>query len=166
MAANSRTGRSETPRRASQRGAVLLMVLLFILVVTAGASSFAESMRGKLRREKEEELLFVGDQYRRAIASYYGMVPPGGRRSLPQNLEDLISDSRFPTPVQHLRRMYPDPLTSKVDWIVLTAPAGGIVGVKSPSAGSPMKVSGFPPLYSSFAGHTWYAQWEFRVQYP
>lgn len=149
--------------KGRQQGAVLLVVLLFVLVSTLGASSLVEMHQTQTRREKEEQLLFAGDQYRRAIASYYGMVPPGGARALPKSIEDLLNDQRFTKPVQHLRRAYPDPMTGRVDWVLVQG-VGGLVGVRSRSTMEPFKKSGFAPGYQLFENSTSYAQWEFVIK--
>jgi type II secretory pathway pseudopilin PulG len=149
--------------RSRQQGAVLLVVLLFVLVTTLGASSLVEMHQTQTRREKEEQLLFAGDQYRRAIASYYGMVPPGGARALPRTIEDLLNDQRFTKPVQHLRRAYPDPMTGRVDWELVQG-VGGFVGVRSRSTMEPFKKSGFEMRYRIFENRASYAQWEFVIK--
>lgn len=154
------------PRRAGlhrQQGAVLLIVLLFVLLTTLGASSMVEMHQTQTRREKEEQLLFVGDQYRRAIASYYGVTPPGGARSLPKSIDDLLNDQRFPTPMQHLRRAYPDPMTGRADWAFIRQ-GGGIAGVRSQSAQEPIKKNGLPNHYKHFELSKSYADWMFTVQ--
>lgn len=148
-----------------QQGAVLLVVLLFVLVSTLGASSLVEMHQTQTRREKEEQLLFVGDQYRRAIASYYSMVPPGGARVLPKSIDDLLNDQRFTKPVQHLRRAYPDPMTGKLDWELVKG-VGGFMGVRSRSTMGPMKKSGFAQGYQMFENSTSYTQWVFVIKMP
>lgn len=82
---------------------VLLAVLLLILVLTLGASGMVQLYQTQTRREKEQQLLFAGDQIRRAIASYYGTIPSGGARQLPTNLEDLLDDPRTSPTKHHLR---------------------------------------------------------------
>lgn len=150
---------------ARQSGAVLLIVMLFVLVSTLAASTLVQSYQTQTRREKEEQLLFVGDQYRRAIASYYGVVPPGGARSLPQSIENLLNDQRFPTPMQHLRQAYPDPMTGKADWVLVRA-GTGIAGVHSRSTLEPFKQSGFELRYRVFEGKKSYEDWVFVVATP
>jgi type II secretory pathway pseudopilin PulG len=142
---------------------VLLIVLLFVLLTTLGASSMVQMHQTQTRREKEEQLLFVGDQYRRAIASYYGVTPPGGARSLPRSIDDLLNDQRFPTPMQHLRQAYPDPMTGKVDWVFVRS-GSGISGLRSQSTLEPIKKNGFPDLYKRFEVGTSYADWVFGLQ--
>lgn len=147
---------------AGQGGAVLLIVMIFVLVSTLAASTLVQSYQTQTRRQKEEQLLFVGDQYRRAIASYYGVVPPGGARSLPQSIENLLNDQRFPTPIQHLRQAYPDPMTGKSDWVLVRA-GSGVAGVHSRSTLEPFKQGGFEQRYRSFEGKLSYADWVFTV---
>ncbi len=159
------TGRRATPSpdsRGGQRGAVLLMVLVFVLGMTLAAGTLVQSYQTETQREREEELLFVGDQYRRAIASYANTVAPGGARSLPQSLEDLLHDNRFPTPRRHLRRLYPDPMTGQADWVLVRS-GTGIIGVHSRSERQPLKQSGFPQRYQFFERQPRYAGWVFAA---
>lgn len=168
MALPSTEQGSATGKRAhrrGQRGAVLLIALIFILVMTMGATTLVEVQQTAARREREQELLFVGDQYRRAISSYYAAVPPGGTRALPRSIEDLLSDNRFATPLHHLRRAYPDPMTGQLDWILILGP-GGFVGVRSRVAEEAIKKTGFPRVYSQFEGSHTYAEWTFSAVYP
>lgn len=151
-------------QRRQQSGVVLLVILLFVLMTTMAAGTMVQMAQTQTQREKEEQLLFVGDQYRRAIASYYNTMPPGSTRSLPSSLDALLSDQRFPTPVQHLRRIYEDPMTGTVEW-GLVMERGGIAGVYSRSEKGPFKTSGFAPLYKSFEGKSSYADWKFVIKF-
>jgi type II secretory pathway pseudopilin PulG len=160
---NTNRPRNSQAPKCEQTGVVLLTVLLFVLMTTMAAGSMVQMYQTQTQREKEEQLLFVGDQYRRAIASYYNTIPPGSARTLPSSLEVLLNDQRFPTPVQHLRRMYEDPMTGTKDW-GLVSQGGGIAGVYSPSDKSPFKTAGFAPMYKSFEGKTAYTDWKFVVK--
>lgn len=142
---------------------VLLTILLFVLMTTLGAGTMVQMVQTQTQREKEEELLFIGDQYRRAIASYYNTMPPGAARALPSNLEALLSDERFSTPKQHLRRIYADPMTGTTEWGLVTN-GGGISGVFSLSDRAPFKTSGFLPAYKEFEGKGSYSDWKFEVK--
>jgi type II secretory pathway pseudopilin PulG len=143
-------------------GVVLLAVLLFVLVSTLGAGSLFQMHQTQSQRDREEQLLFAGDQYRRAIISYYNTIPPGGTRSLPQSLDDLLNDHRFPTPLQHLRREYPDPMTGKPDWELILV-KGRIGGVRSSSNQPTLKKAGFGKDYKQFEGSSQYADWVFAI---
>jgi type II secretory pathway pseudopilin PulG len=150
-------------RHRHENGVVLLTVLVFILVMTMAASSLVVVYQTQMQREKEQQLLFAGAQLRRAIASYYNIVPAGGARSLPPSLEVLLSDNRFPTPIQHLRRIYVDPMTGRPDW-VLIRDGRGIVGVSSQSARPVIKKRGFGKGLEHLADKDVYSEWTFAIE--
>jgi type II secretory pathway pseudopilin PulG len=114
------------------------------------------------QREREQELLFVGNQYRQAIQRYYFSAPPGTARTLPSALEDLLEDNRYPVPVRHLRRLYPDPITGTVEWGVLRI-GQRIAGVHSLSTKRPVKRAGFAPDDQQFHDKPAYSDWIFAV---
>src|SRR5512142_3142860 len=114
-----------------QRGFTYVAVLLSVAVMAAALAAAATVYSQSARREKEAELLFVGDQYRQAIRSYYERTP-GGAKRYPRKLEDLLEDVRYPALMRHLLRLYPDPVTGGPMQPV-EAPGGGIMGVASPS---------------------------------
>lgn len=112
------------------------------------------------RREKEVELMFVGEQFRQAIGSYYENSP-GMPKRYPDTLEKLLADGRFPTIRRHLRKIFFDPMTSKSGWGLVRKPGLGIVGVHSLSSQKPFKRANFPGRYGSFADALSYQDWEF-----
>ena len=57
--------------KKSQRGFTYMAFLLFIAVAGGGLAAYGEIASHAAQREKEAELLFRGEQYRDAIASYY-----------------------------------------------------------------------------------------------
>ncbi len=148
-----------------ESGVVLLVILLFVLLTTLAAGGMVQIYQTQTQREKEEQLLFVGHQYQRAIAAYYNTFPGGRAHSLPTSLDALMQDTRFATPVQHLRQLYPDPMTGKADW-VLVMQGGGIVGVHSASTQAPIKVSGFVERDKTLESKASYADWVFVVKPP
>lgn len=147
---------------ARQSGLVLLAVLIFLLLTSLGVSAMVELERTNTQRAKEKDLLFVGDQYRRAIQSYYSSAPAGKSQSLPRSLDDLLEDKRFPMPVRHLRRLYPDPMTGKTDWVIVQG-ANGIIGVHSRSRLTAFMKWGFPVQYREFQIRETYAEWVFTI---
>lgn len=147
----------------SQRGLVLLTMFVFVFMVTLGATALVQVHKTQTQREREQQLLFVGEQYKRAIASYYNTIGPGGQRALPQSLDDLVVDRRFPTAIHHLRRIYPDPMTGQADWHVIRS-ARGISGVRSASESETIKRGGFPARFESFDGKSRYSEWVFAIQ--
>lgn len=143
---------------------VVLLALLFVLVLAEIAAMAALQVSSTTRqREQELELLFVGDQYRQAITHYYFAAPRGQGRLLPARLEDLLDDHRFPLPVQHLRRLYADPITGSTDW-GLVKQGDRIIGIHSLSNAQPRKQAGFDASHSAFTGKSTYQDWVFSFQ--
>jgi type II secretory pathway pseudopilin PulG len=112
------------------------------------------------QREKEQELLFVGDQFRRAITAYY-IHAPNKQQPYPTSLEDLLKDPRYPATRRYLRRMYRDPVTGSAEWGLMKRPNGGIFGVYSLSDQAPIKRSNFGFADREFSGKAKYADWIF-----
>ena len=110
-----------------------------------------------MKIEKESELLFRGRAYMKAIESYYYASPQ--RKEYPQALEDLLIDPRFPMK-RHIRKLYEDPLTGKMDWRVIRN-SEGIVGVVSRVTDAPLKSSNFPTGLEGLEGASSYSQWFF-----
>jgi type II secretory pathway pseudopilin PulG len=143
-----------------QRGFTFIGVLIVSAVIGVGLAGLGQVWSVQAQRERERELLFVGDQYRAALLSYSASTPAGKPRS-PRDLEDLLDDKRHPVTRRHLRQLYPDPLTGKADWETVRSPDGGIVAVHSRHAGSPMKVGNFPRHFSMFETAATYRDWVF-----
>lgn len=145
-----------------------LMLIVVIMGITLAAVAEVWSMAQK--REKEQQLLFVGDQFRRAITQFY-QRPPSGPLRYPASLDDLLRDPRFPGVRRYLRKIYVDPITGTTDWGVLKGPNGEILGVYSRSDDEPAKKSNFKRADAAFEGKTKYSDWVFlavpkRSTYP
>lgn len=155
--------RSPQPGRYDS-GLVLLGVLLLLSLAALSALVAGEVWATAVRREREEQLLFVGEQYRRAVESYY-RATPGRVKTLPNSLSVLLEDDRFPMPIRHLRRLYADPLNEQAEWGLVKIDSG-IVGVYSSSTSTPLKRRGFPVRYAHFEDAKDYRQWRFVFQVP
>jgi hypothetical protein len=124
-----------------------------------GLALVGEVWETAAKREKETELLFVGNQYRRAIALFYEKTP-GGVKRYPRALEELLKDPRQPGTERYLRQLYPDPLGSK-EWGIVKAPDGGVAGVFSLSEEKPLKTGNFKVRDAGFEAAQRYADWKF-----
>ncbi len=144
---------------AAQGGFAYLAVLLFIAVFGAISAGVVAAGSGMARRAAEDDLLFVGAQFRNAIRSYYESGAGGRRYAL--SFEELLRDKRAPGVLRHLRRVYPDPMTGKEDWGLVLGPEGGIIGVYSKATGTPLKTDGFAPEFPAFTGQQKYSDWVF-----
>jgi len=148
-----------TPSAARSGGFTYVWLLVVVAVMAAGLAAIGEVAATAAKREREAELLFIGDEFARAIAEYSASSP--GAPQYPQKLEQLLADNRYPNARRYLRRIYPDPMTGRADWGLVRGPGGGIVGVHSQSMERPLKTANFPQGYESFAGATVYSAWRF-----
>jgi type II secretory pathway pseudopilin PulG len=148
-----------------QRGFTYIAVLLAVAVIGIGLAATGVVWSQVQQREKEVELMFVGDQFRQAIRFYYERTP-GALKRYPQTLEELLADARYPQPQRYLRRLYADPLTGKPEWGLIAAPGGGIMGVYSLSTATPLKSANFTQDNRTFHGAKTYAEWRFFYEAP
>jgi type II secretory pathway pseudopilin PulG len=150
--------------RLRQSGFTYLYVLMLIALIGMGLAAAGTLWRTDAQRAREAELLFIGDQYRQAIRSYYELDPAQPR--LPQTLDDLLEDRRRPDIVRHLRRAWRDPFTGDAFALITTPDPQGIVGVHSQGTGHPFKKAGFLPKDEAFAEAASYAEWRFTYTPP
>jgi len=157
-----RSTREAFPRKPlNEGGYAYVMVLAAVVILGILAETAVSLISTQVKRDREEELLFRGSAYQQAIQDYYLSTPPGGV-SYPQNLQDLLSDPRFPGRKRHIRILYPDPMGK--DWNLVKGPGGVIQGVVSPSHEKPLKQAGFPASWASFEGAQHYSDWIFMFQ--
>lgn len=137
------------------------MGLLFAVALAGVALAATGTLWSTQRqREREQELLFVGDQIRKAIGSYYERSP-GTVKKYPAKLDDLLKDNRFIGVQRHLRQHYVDPLTNSKQWGLVAAPEGGVMGVYSLATDTPIKQAGFAERDAEFEGKSRYSDWKF-----
>jgi len=146
--------------RQRQAGLTYLTILFVIAVAGIVLANAGVNWSQANQREKELELLFVGNEYRQAIMQYYERTP-GTIKRYPANLEDLLTDSRYNPPQHYLRKLYRDPIVNQKQWCIIAAPEGGIMGVQSLSNAKPIKTSGFDEINISFEGAASYSSWKF-----
>ena len=129
-----------------------------VVIMGLAAGMAGQSWRSTVQRAREAELLWRGQQYQKAIASYYAVRQ--GQQMLPAKLEDLVKDPRFPQVVRHLRKLYKDPMTGE-DWELVADSSQRIVGVRSRSDLEPFRKDGFPKSLEKLKGKKAYNEWEF-----
>ena len=100
-----------------QLGATYLLMLFAVAALGLGLARFGSLWATAAQREREVELIFIGGEFARAIASYRA-AGPAATRDGPQELEDLLLDPRFPFVRRHLRKLYRDPMSGQADWLV------------------------------------------------
>ena len=120
----------------SQRGFTYLAALIVVALMGGGLAVYGEMASHARQREKEAELVWIGNQFREAIGLYY-QRSPGAAKRYPEKLDELLQDSRFLSRQRYLRRIYTDPMTGNAQWGLVQAPQGGVMGVYSLAAGKP-----------------------------
>jgi type II secretory pathway pseudopilin PulG len=149
----------KTPPR-TQSGFTYIGLLILIAVMGVTLAGTGTIWRTTQQRLHEQQLLFVGNQFSRAITAYY-VNSPDGIQQFPKKLEDLLIDKRYPNTQRYLRKIFADPVTGKNQWGLIKAADGGIVGVRSLSELVPIKQDGFGKGNEAFAGKKHYSEWQF-----
>ncbi|MFA5082297.1 MAG: hypothetical protein WC474_07125, partial [Hydrogenophilaceae bacterium] len=97
------------------RGFTYLAILIAIAMMSAVMGVTLDVWHTAQLREKERELLFVGEQFRQAIGRYY-LATPGREKKFPASLDELLEDTRLSGVQRYLRRIYRDPTTGVAEW--------------------------------------------------
>ncbi len=151
--------------RDRQAGFTYLTLLFAIAVAGIVLANTGIDWGQTAQREKEQELLFIGNQYRQAIALYYQRTP-GAVKRYPTSLDDLLTDTRYNPPQHYLRKLYRDPFMNRKQWGSIMAPEGGIMGVYSLSDKTPIKRANFSYADQAFEGAAKYTDWKFIYTPP
>ncbi len=125
-------------------------LLVGIAILSIFASVAVPLWRTMIKREKEQELIFRGQQYARAISLYQRRFPG----ALPPNL-DVLVEGRF------LRKKFKDPMSKDGEFQMLFQSGGPWAGVQRGQAGavpgrgsqpSPGQVQNTVTILGSFSG--------------
>jgi type II secretory pathway pseudopilin PulG len=145
--------------RRAQAGFTYIGLLIVVALMGIASAALGTLWSVSAKREKEQELLFVGHQYRLAIARY--RAAGGGGTAFPLDLRDLVDDERGAVPRHHLRKLYNDPVTGHNDWELIRTQDGQIVGIASSSHAIPMKKENFDAEDDAFKDAQCYCDWKF-----
>jgi type II secretory pathway pseudopilin PulG len=91
--------------RERTKGYTLLILLFAVTVLSLGLLVAVPVWQTQIQREKEEELIFRGNQYVEAIRLFQAKKPG----TFPKTLDELVEE-------KCLRRLYRDPMTSNGEW--------------------------------------------------
>lgn len=145
---------------APSKGFTYIALLFAVVVMGVTLVLASEIWSTNRQREKEQELLFIGQQFREAIGRYYELSP-SGNKTYPASLEDLLQDPRSPNIRRYLRKIYVDPMTGKSEWGLVLSEKRGIRGVYSLSMEPPIKTGNFSEINQGFSGKPTYSDWKF-----
>ncbi|NOU25002.1 MAG: type II secretion system protein [Methylotenera sp.] len=152
------------PNKLNKNNGFTYLGLLFIIALMGVTLALAGTLYSFVQqREKERQLIFVGNQFKQAISLYYQRTP-GNIKRYPQRLEDLLQDNRFVSLQRYLRKIYVDPITRTQEWGLVKAPDGGFMGVHSLSTGKSLKTSNFDSSNLDFHNKTHYSDWQFTYE--
>src|ERR1700745_2989539 len=100
--------RSPKPKpTATEEGYLLLTVLVMVFLVLLALSVAAPRIAKEIQRDKEEEAIQRGLQYKRAIKLYYKKFG-----AYPAEIKQLENTNQ----IRFLRKRYKDPITGQEDW--------------------------------------------------
>ncbi|MBU1425966.1 MAG: type II secretion system GspH family protein [Gammaproteobacteria bacterium] len=144
-------------------GLLILVAIMGVTLATIG--TFWHTAQ---QRAREQQLLFIGNQFSSAIYAYYQTPPSEGAnagiKQFPKRLEDLLQDNRHQDTVRYLRKIFADPITGNFEWGLIKGADGGIVGVHSLSETAPLKTENFGRGNESFARKMHYSEWRFTYR--
>jgi len=143
-------------------GFTYIALLIGVAIIGIGLAATGVQWATVQKREKERQLLFIGGEFRRAIAQYAEKSGNPVTR-YPFSLEDLLKDPRYPTTQRYLRKIYVDPMTGTKDWGLIKGPDGEIYGIFSQSDEAPLKMARFDLADSQFEGRVKYSEWVFMA---
>ncbi|HYL63683.1 MAG TPA: hypothetical protein VE077_13780 [Candidatus Methylomirabilis sp.] len=118
-------------RRHKESGYALLLVVFFATLVLIGTMSIGLRVLTEGRRQKEQDMIWRGQQYTRGIKLFYRKY---GR--FPTSLDDLtkpgLGNIRF------MRQAYKDPMNKEDgSWrLIYVGPAGQLIGSLKPQQGN------------------------------
>ena len=115
----------------SEKGYTLAVVVVFTSVLLVGISEAMINWQKAMQREREEELIFRGKQFIRAIDLWQRKFPG----TWPTTIDALLNTSN----IRFLRKKWKDPITNSDQWrLIKMNPDGSISGLTIiPSAGPP-----------------------------
>lgn len=146
-----------------QSGFTYLGLLFAIVIMGIVAAAAGNIWHVAQKREKERELLFVGNQFREAIGFYYEKTPTkiSTKKQYPKTLEVLLQDERNIFTQRFLRKIYRDPFMKNKQWGLVESPDGGIMGIYSLSEDAPLKQKNFKLADQELEGKSKYTEWKF-----
>ena len=99
------------PRRTNDEGFMMVALLVAMSIAAIWMAAALPSWRMQAQREKEDDLIFRGEQYARAINLYTRKMGPG---NFPPSI-DVLVQQRF------LRKKFKDPMTEDGEFDLITA---------------------------------------------
>lgn len=124
------------PAHRGERGYMLAVVAVFTSVLLITLTAAVINWQKAMQREQEEELLFRGRQFMRAIELWQRKFPG----TYPTTMDALLSSNN----TRFLRKKWKDPITNSPNWrLIKIGPDGSIQGLSLTPGASPLGPSTF-----------------------
>lgn len=143
-----------------QQGFTMAAVLAALLIVALATQGVMTYVSQQAQREREADLLRIGQAYAEAIGTYYESSP-GNVKRWPRTFEDLVEDKRFVGIRRHLREIYADPITRSPNWGIVLSENGGIAGVHSLATAPPIRSTPIELGSVTLPAAGRYSDWQF-----
>lgn len=130
--------RAGSPRAGAARGVTYVWMLALLALMGIALSVVGPLWSDAVRREREQDLLRVGQLYARALRTYQE-AGPGSVKPYPETLEALLEDRRHLGTHRYLRKLYPDPIDPSRPWGLVRDSSNGIRGIYSTSLLPPLR---------------------------
>jgi hypothetical protein len=139
--------------RGGEEGYALLLVVFLTTLLLLATMVAAPSVRTERKREKEEEMIWRGKQYVRAIKLYYRK-----NGKFPTSLDDLTKPKTGS--LRYLRQAYKDPMNKEDgSWrLIYVGPAGQLIGSLKPPQTLQLQGAGQPGTPAAALGSQGTAQ--------
>lgn len=167
MARRMQIGKAmQSANKYPRQGFTYIGVLVILAIIMLALGAVSQVWHSVMQRKKEQELLFIGRQFRAAIGKYY--VQSGGR--YPANLEALLESNDIGVTGAgakknwFLRKIYYDPITNQSNWGLIMGPDKRVQGVHSLSEEKPFKTTGFMNADADLDLAEKYIDWQFRYE--
>jgi type II secretory pathway pseudopilin PulG len=130
------------PPSANEAGYTLAVVMVFTSVLLVTLSGAVINWQKAMQREREEELIYRGKQFMRAVELWQRKFPG----TYPTTIDALLSTNN----TRFLRKKWKDPITNSDEWRLLKMnPDGSISGLTVIPGSSPLGPSNFGGSSSS-----------------
>jgi hypothetical protein len=120
----------------NERGYALAVLMVFTTVLLVGLTTAEINWQQAMQREREEELIFRGKQYMRAIMLWKRKFPGPATNPLwgPTSIDALLNTNNF----HFLRKRWKDPMTNSDQWRIIRVggQGAGLAGGKVQGAPS------------------------------
>jgi type II secretory pathway pseudopilin PulG len=151
----------QSPAIRANSGFTYIGLLIVVAIMGVTLAMIGTFWSTNQKRAKEQQLIFIGNQFSNALYAYYENPPGGATKQYPKRLEDLLQDHRHLFTVRYLRKIFADPMTGKFEWGLIKGADGGIVGVRSLSDAVPLKKYGFGKGNEQLNAKIRYSDWQF-----